>query len=255
MKGLKDRRVILTGGASGIGRAAALRLGAEGCVVGIFDLNLEGARATASQIVDAGGLAGAWGLDISDDLAVKNAVQEFEERHGAVEGLANIAGWDAVANFLDTDRALWDKLIKINLYGPLTMHHAVLRSMAARGFGRVINVSSDAGRVGSSGEAVYAACKGGVIAFTKTLAREMARKGITLNVLCPGPTDTPILQSFMGAGDAGIKIAEGLKRAIPLKRLGQPEDYAGMVAFLLSDEAEFMTGQVISISGGLTMHG
>ncbi|MBN9576639.1 MAG: SDR family oxidoreductase [Alicycliphilus denitrificans] len=255
MKGLKGRRVILTGGASGIGRAAALRLGAEGCVVGIFDLNGAGARETASSIVQAGGQAEAWQLDISDQPAVEAAHADFEQRFGPVEGLANIAGWDAVNNFLDTDRAFWDKVVRINLYGPLTMHHVVLKGMAARGFGRVANVASDAGRVGSSGEAVYSACKGGIIAFTKTMARELARQGVTLNALCPGPTDTPILQSFTGAGEAGAKIAEGLKRAIPLKRLGEPEDYAGMLALMLSDEAAFMTGQVLSISGGLTMHG
>lgn len=255
MKGLKGRRVIVTGGASGIGRAAALRLGAEGCVVGIFDLNLDGAQRTASDIVEAGGQAAAWKVDIADREAVEAAHAAFEQRFGPVEGLANVAGWDAVSNFLDTDRAFWDKVVAINLYGPLTMHHVVLKGMAVRGFGRVANVASDAGRVGSSGEAVYSACKGGIIAFTKTMARELARKGVTLNVLCPGPTDTPILQSFTGAGEAGAKIAESLKRAIPLKRLGQPEDYAGMLAFLLSDEADFMTGQVLSISGGLTMHG
>ncbi len=255
MKGLKDRRVILTGGASGIGRAAALRLGAEGCVVGIFDLNGEGATHTADSINEVGGRAAAWQLDISDLSAVESAHAEFEQRFGPVEGLANIAGWDAVSNFLNTDRAFWDKVVHINLYGPLTMHHVVLKGMAARGFGRVANVASDAGRVGSSGEAVYSACKGGIIAFTKTMARELARNGVTLNALCPGPTDTPILQSFTGAGEAGAKIAEGLKRAIPLKRLGEPEDYAGMLALMLSDEAAFMTGQVLSISGGLTMHG
>ncbi|MGV3492509.1 SDR family oxidoreductase [Pseudorhodoferax sp.] len=255
MKGLTGRRVILTGGASGIGRAAALRLGAEGCVVGIFDLNGAGAAETAQAIEAAGGSAASWALDISDYAAVQQAHDAFEARFGPVEGLANVAGWDAVRNFLDTDTAFWDKIVRINLYGPLTMHHVVLKGMAARGFGRVVNVASDAGRVGSSGEAVYSACKGGIIAFTKTMAREMARKGVTVNVLCPGPTDTPILQSFFGAGDAGAKIAEGLKSAIPLKRIGQPEDYAGMLAFLLSDEGAYMTGQTLSISGGLTMNG
>lgn len=255
MKGLAGRRVILTGGASGIGRAAALRLGAEGCVVGIFDLNADGAAQTVQAIAAAGGSAASWALDISDYAAVQQAHDAFEARFGPVEGLANVAGWDAVRNFLETDTAFWDKIVRINLYGPLTMHHVVLKGMAARGFGRVVNVASDAGRVGSSGEAVYSACKGGIIAFTKTMAREMARKGVTVNVLCPGPTDTPILQSFFGAGDAGAKIAEGLKSAIPLKRIGQPEDYAGMLAFLLSDEGAYMTGQTLSISGGLTMNG
>jgi 2-hydroxycyclohexanecarboxyl-CoA dehydrogenase len=135
------------------------------------------------------------------------------------------------------------------------MHHVVLKGMAARGFGRVANVASDAARVGSSGEAVYSACKGGIVSFTKAMAREMATKGVTLNALCPGPTDTAILQGIMGAGEAGAKLAESLKRAIPLKRIGQPDDYAGMLALLLSDEVAFMTGQVVSISGGLTMHG
>ncbi len=255
MKGLKGRRVLLTGGASGIGRAAALRLGTEGCTVGIFDLNGEGAAKTVHQIEQAGGTAASWALDIADYAAVQDAHDAFESRFGPVEGLANVAGWDAVKNFLDTDTAFWDKIVRINLYGPMTMHHVVLKGMAERGFGRVVNVASDAGRVGSSGEAVYSACKGGIIAFTKTMAREMARKNITVNVLCPGPTDTPILQSFFGAGEAGAKIAQGLKSAIPLKRLGEPEDYEGMLAFLLSDEAAFMTGQSLSISGGLTMHG
>jgi 2-hydroxycyclohexanecarboxyl-CoA dehydrogenase len=255
VQGLSNRTVILTGGASGIGRAAALRLGEEGCSVGIFDLNGAGARETAGMIESAGGRAAAWEVDISDFGAVQAAHDEFEARFGPVQALANIAGWDAVKTFLDTDPAFWDKVVRINLYGPLVMHHVVLKGMAARGFGRVVTISSDAGRVGSSGEAVYSACKGGVIAFTKTMAREMARKGVTLNVLCPGPTDTPILQSFMGAGEAGARIAEGLRNAIPMKRLGQPQDYAGMIAFLVSDEAAFMTGQAVSISGGLTMHG
>jgi 2-hydroxycyclohexanecarboxyl-CoA dehydrogenase len=255
VKGLDGRRVILTGGASGIGRAAAVRLGEEGCMVGVFDLNGKGASETVEEIVEAGGQAAAFEVDISDRDAVHAAHQAFEARFGPVEGLANVAGWDAVANFLDTDRAFWDKVVRINLYGPLVMHHVVLKGMAARGFGRVANVASDAARVGSSGEAVYSACKGGIVSFTKAMAREMATKGVTLNALCPGPTDTAILQGIMGAGEAGAKLAESLKRAIPLKRIGQPDDYAGMLALLLSDEVAFMTGQVVSISGGLTMHG
>jgi len=134
------------------------------------------------------------------------------------------------------------------------MNHVVLRGMAARGFGRVVHIASDAGRVGSSGEAVYSACKGGIIAFTKTVARELVGKGVILNTLCPGPTDTAILRSFLEGPD-GSRIAEGLKRAIPMKRLGVPEDYPGLVAFLLSDDAAYITGQTISVSGGLTMHG
>jgi 2-hydroxycyclohexanecarboxyl-CoA dehydrogenase len=242
MRGLSGRRVILTGGASGIGRAAALRLAQEGCVLGIFDLDEAGARATAAECSGAQ----AYRVDITDRAQIEAAVAAF----GPVEGLANVAGWDTPVEFLATDRALWDKVVQINLYGPLNMHHVVVRGMAERGFGRVVNVASDAGRVGSSGEAVYAACKGGIIAFTKTLARELARKGVTLNVVCPGPTDTPLFDNFRAASPS---IGDALARAIPLRRLGKPDDYAGMIAFLLSDDAEYITGQTISVSGGLTM--
>jgi 2-hydroxycyclohexanecarboxyl-CoA dehydrogenase len=248
MRGLDGKRVILTGGASGIGRAAALRLADEGCVLGLFDLNEAGARDTAAQC--AGGQAHAYGVDITDRDQIEAAVASFETECGPVQALANVAGWDTPRSFLDTDRALWDKVIQINLYGPLNMHHVVVRGMADRGFGRVVNVASDAGRVGSSGEAVYAACKGGIIAFTKTMARELARKGVTLNVICPGPTDTPLFDNFRAASPS---IGDALARAIPLRRLGEPDDYAGMIAFLLSDDAGYMTGQTISVSGGLTM--
>ena len=242
MRELSGRRVILTGGASGIGRATALRLAHEGCELGIFDLNEVGARETAAQC----GRAQAYRVDITDRDQIAAAVATF----GLAEGLANIAGWDTPVAFLDTDRTLWDKVVQINLYGALNMHHVVVRGMAERGFGRVVNVASDAGRVGSSGEAVYAACKGGIIAFTKTLARELARKGITLNVVCPGPTDTPLFDNFRAASPS---IGDALARAIPLRRLGKPDDYAGMIAFLLSDDAAYITGQTISVSGGLTM--
>jgi len=246
MRGLTGKRVILTGGASGIGRATALRLADEGCVLGIFDLNEAGARETAARCAGAQ----AYAVDITEREQIATAVASFEQTCGPVEGLANIAGWDTPVNFLDTDRALWDKVIQINLYGPLNMHHVVVRGMAERGFGRVVNIASDAGRVGSSGESVYAACKGGIIAFTKTLARELARKGVTLNVVCPGPTDTPLFENFRAASPS---IGDALARAIPLRRLGKPDDYAGMIAFLLSDDAAYMTGQTISVSGGLTM--
>jgi 2-hydroxycyclohexanecarboxyl-CoA dehydrogenase len=248
MRGLDGRRVVLTGGASGIGRAAALRLADEGCVLGIFDLDEAGARETAARC--AGGQARAYRVDITDRTGIEAAVAAFETASGPVQGLANIAGWDTPRDFLDTDRALWDRIIQINLYGSLNMHHVVVRGMAERGFGRVVNVASDAGRVGSSGEAVYAACKGGIIAFTKTLARELARKGVTLNTLCPGPTDTPLFDNFRATSPA---IGDALARAIPLRRIGEPDDYAGMIAFLLSDDAAYMTGQAISVSGGLTM--
>ena len=169
--------------------------------------------------------------------------------------LVNNAGWDKAAPFLASTPDLWKKLIDINLYGPINMHYAVLPRMVEKKRGRVVNIASDAGRVGSSGESVYSACKGGIIAFTKTLAREHARHNIQLNTVCPGPTDTPLLRSFAAEGEAGTKLIEGLTRAIPMKRLGQPTDYPGIVAFLASDDAAFITGQTISVSGGLTMNG
>jgi 2-hydroxycyclohexanecarboxyl-CoA dehydrogenase len=247
MRGLSGKRIILTGGASGIGRTAALRLAEEGCIVGIFDLNEAGAQETADLC--AGGQAMAFKVDIANRAQVKAAMDAFEQARGPTDGLANVAGWDTPIPFLDTDEDFWDKVININLRGPLVMHHVVVRGMAARGAGRVVNVASDAGRVGSSGEAVYSACKGGMIAFTKTMARELARKGVTLNALCPGPTDTPLFENFTN----GTNLGDALAKAIPLRRIGQPDDYAGMIAFLLSDDAAYMTGQAISVSGGLTM--
>ncbi|HEX2826239.1 MAG TPA: glucose 1-dehydrogenase [Burkholderiales bacterium] len=253
MKGLSGKAAIVTGAASGIGRAIAERLSLEGCVVGVFDLNADAADAAAGAIGSAGGRAYAHKVDISDLGAVQSAVKAFEERAGAIEILVNNAGWDKAAPFLGSTPDLWKKLIDINLYGPINLHYAVLPGMVQRKRGRVVNIASDAGRVGSSGESVYSACKGAIIALTKTLAREHARHNIQLNCVCPGPTDTPLLRSFAQDGDAGQKLIDGLTRAIPMKRLGQPTDYPGIVAFLASDDAAFITGQTISVSGGLTM--
>jgi 2-hydroxycyclohexanecarboxyl-CoA dehydrogenase len=227
-----------------------VRLAEEGCRVGVLDIDEAGAAETVRR---CGGGAWARRTDITDRANVETSVAAFEREVGPVDCLANVAGWDVMRNFVDTDVALWDKIIGINLYGPLHLHHVVLPGMIARGFGRVVNVSSDAGRVGSSGEAVYSACKGGIIAFTKTLAREVARKGVTLNVVCPGPTDTPLFDSVKAAFPEGAKIADAMARAVPLRRIGQPEDYPGAIAFLLSDDAAYITGQTISVSGGLTM--
>ena len=254
MRGLKDRTALVTGGANGIGAAIARRLAEEGCAVGILDLDAAAGEKLAGEIVAAGARASFHVVDIADYDAAARAVEAFESACGPVAFLVNNAGWDRAAAFLDTTPDFWRKIVAINLFGPLNMQHVVLRGMAARGFGRVVSVASDAGRVGSSGEAVYSACKGGVIALTKTLARELVSKGIILNTLCPGPTDTAILRSFLEGSD-GARIAEGLKRAIPMRRLGVPEDYPGIVAFLLSDDAAYITGQTISVSGGLTMHG
>ena len=255
MRGLKGKAAIVTGSGSGIGKAIAERLAAEGCTVGIFDMNAAAAEATASTIAAAGGKSHAHAVDISDLAAVQAGVKTFEQQAGPVEVLVNNAGWDKAMPFLASTPDLWKKLIDINLYGPINMHYAVLPGMVERKRGRVVSIASDAGRAGSSGESVYSACKGGVIAFTKTLAREHARHNIQLNAVCPGPTDTPLLRSFAEEGEAGAKLIDGLTRAIPMRRLGQPGDYPGIVAFLASDDAAFITGQTISVSGGLTMHG
>ena len=253
MRGLEHKFVIVTGGASGIGKAIALRLGEEGSRVGIFDRNEEGGQAVADEIRGKGGAAWAYKVDITDYELVAQTVASFEKAAGPVFGLVNNAGWDEAKPFIQTEPDFWKKVIDINLYGPLNLTHVVARRLAERGAGRVVSISSDAGRVGSSGEAVYSAAKGGIIAFMKTMAREFARKGVTFNTICPGPTDTPLLASIDASG--GGRLTEALANAIPMRRLAQPDDYPGMAAFLLSDDARFITGQTISVSGGLSMHG
>jgi 2-hydroxycyclohexanecarboxyl-CoA dehydrogenase len=254
MRGLKDRTVVVTGGANGIGAAIVRRLAEEGCAVGILDLDATSGEKLVDEIKAGGGRASLFAVDITGYDAVSRAIESVEAAIGPVAFLVNNAGWDRAVSFLDSTPDFWRKVVDINLFGPLNVNHVVLRGMAARGFGRVVNIASDAGRVGSSGEAVYSACKGGIIAFTKTIARELVGKGVIVNTICPGPTDTAILRSFLDGPD-GTRIAEGLKRAIPMRRLGVPEDYPGLVAFLLSDDAGYITGQTISVSGGLTMHG
>ena len=246
MKGLRGKAVLVTGGGGAIGSAICRRFAEEGAKVLVADKD-EGSASKVAQSIHAQALV----FDISDYAAAKRAVASCGEIHV----LVNNAGWDRFQNFLDTDPAEWEQLIAINLRGPLNMHHLVLPQMAARGSGRVVNISSDAARVGSSGESVYSACKGGILSLTKTLARELARKGVTVNAVCPGPTDTPILRGFLGEGEAGQKVYDALVRAIPQKRVGRPDDVPGIVAFLASDEAAYITGQVISVSGGLTMAG
>jgi len=255
MRGLDGKNVIVTGGGGAIGGAICRRFAGYGARVGVLDKNLDGAQRIVGEIRGSGGRAEAMAVDIADHAAVKKAVTAFETDVGPTDILINNAGWDRFANFIDTTPELWDQLIAINLRGPLNMTHAVLRGMVDRGYGRVVNIASDAGRVGSSQEAVYSACKGGIIAFTKTVAREVARKGVTLNAVCPGPTDTPLLAAVAGADERGQRVRAALINAIPMKRVGQPEDIPGSVCFLASDDASFITGQTISVSGGLTMHG
>jgi 2-hydroxycyclohexanecarboxyl-CoA dehydrogenase len=255
MRGLSGKSVIVTGGGGAIGGAICRRFAGYGAKVGVFDKNLDGANKVANEIRENGGKAFVSGVDIADYDAVGNAILHFETEIGPTDVLVNNAGWDRFANFVDTTPDLWDQLIAVNLRGPLNMSHFVLKGMVARSQGRIVNIASDAGRVGSSQEAVYSACKGGIIAFTKTVAREVARRGITLNTVCPGPTDTPLLAAVAGADERGQKVRAALVGAIPMKRVGQPEDIPGAVCFLASDDAAFITGQTLSVSGGLTMHG
>lgn len=255
MRGLDKKVAIVTGGGGAIGRAICQRFAEEGSVVGVFDINEEAANETAGLIETSGGTASVQRVDITDYDAVATAARAFEKTAGPADILVNNAGWDRLANFLDTEPSFWNQIIAINLLGALNMHHTLVPGMVERGGGKVINIASDAGRVGSSGEAVYSACKGGVIAFTKTLARELARKGVCCNAVAPGPVDTPLLRSMTPDGDLDSGLGKAFQRAIPMKRLGEPDDIPGIVAFLASDDANFITGQVISVSGGLTMHG
>ena len=248
---LTERVAIVTGGASGIGRAIAQALGAEGARVAILDLNEAGARETAEALRAAGGEASAIRSDVTAGREVEAAVATVVSRYGAIHILVNNAGWDRPIPFLETDEAFWDKILALNLKAYFHMARVVLPHMIRQGGGKVVAIASDAGRVGSTGEAVYSAAKGGVIAFTKTLAREMARHRINVNCVCPGPSDTPLFQTEFAAGKPGL--GDALRKAIPWGRLGTPEDVAGAVVFLASDEAGFITGQTLSVSGGLTM--
>jgi 2-hydroxycyclohexanecarboxyl-CoA dehydrogenase len=255
MRGLKDKVAVITGAAGGIGRALVRRFCEEGAQVVGLDLNTGGLEEVAVELKEFGNQLTLLTLDITDHAAVTATIRQVHAERGRIDVLVNNAGWDVAMQFVETTPEFWDKVIAINLRGPLNLQHAVVPLMVEAGGGKIINIASDAGRVGSSGESVYSACKGGIIAFSKTLARETARKDVRVNVVCPGPTDTALLRSFTGEGEYGQKVFDGLKRAIPLKRLGQPEDIPGAVAFLASEDANFITGQVISVSGGLTMHG
>jgi len=247
MRGLKDKVVFVTGAGSGIGRAIAIRLASEGARVAVTDLVESAAQSTAKEI---GQSAAAIAVDVTSPDSVRKGMEETARQLGPIDVLVNVAGWDKVESFLKSQEETWEKVIAINLKGVLNCVKAVLPGMIERGRGRIVSISSDAGRVGSSGEAVYSAAKAGIIGFSKTVAREVARHQIGVNVVCPGPTDTPLLKTIQ---EVNPKLQEALKRAIPFGRLAQPEDIAPAVAFLASDDASYITGQVLSVSGGLTM--
>ena len=255
MQRFQGKTVIVTGGGGGIGGATCRRFAQEGAQVAVFDRNLAGAEKIAAEIHASGGVAQAFRCDITSRSDINACVAATESSLGPIEVLVNNAGWDVFKPFTKTEPAEWDQLIAINLTGALHMHHAVLPLMATRKRGRIVNVSSDAARVGSSGEAVYAACKGGLVAFSKTIAREHARHGITVNVVCPGPTDTALFADYKAGASNPEKLLEAFERSIPLGRIGLPGDLPGAILFFASDDAGYVTGQVLSVSGGLTMHG
>ncbi|QJY48248.1 SDR family NAD(P)-dependent oxidoreductase [Pseudonocardia broussonetiae] len=248
-----SRTALVTGGAQGIGQGISTTLAAQGFRVAVVDRNLEPAQATAAAITEAGGTAIAVHADVTDTGSVQDAVKAVTAELGPVEIAVNNAGWDDFMNFVDTTEEFWDKVLDINFKGMLRVCHTVVPGMLERGFGRIVNIGSDAGRVGSSLEAVYSGAKGGTIAFTKTLAREIASAGLTANTVCPGPTDTPMLRAYADSSPDGAKVLAGMTRGVPMKRLAQPADVAVAVAFFASDAAGYITGQTLSVSGGLTM--
>ncbi len=248
---LHGKTAMVTGAGRGIGAAIAAALADGGAAVAVCDVDGESAAKTAAGLAERhGGRAVGVPVDIADSAAVRAAVSRAESELGPVNILVNNAGIDVIELFVDSVEETWDRIIAVNLRGTITVTRAVLDGMIERGSGRIIHIASDAGRVGSSGEVVYSATKGGIIAFGKALAREVAQYGITVNSVCPGPTDTELLGQVAAYSQ---KLRDGLARAIPLRRVGQPADVAAAVAFLASDEAAYITGQTLSVSGGLTM--
>ena len=248
-----QRVALVSGGARGIGAAIARRLAADGMPTVIADIRQEGAQATADRIVAEGARAMAVGMDIRSAESVADGIAVARDAFGEIDILVNVAGWDELKPFVETDEEFWQEVLEINFKGGLRLTRALLPSMIERRWGRVINISSDAGRVGSSLESVYAGAKGAIISFTKTIARETARMGVTANVVCPGPTDTEMLQDVAAAHPDADKVLERLARAVPMKRLGRPEDVAAAVRFFAGEDAGYITGQTLSVSGGLTM--
>ena len=249
---LKDKVAIVTGAALGIGRAIATRLVSEGAKVAIADIDVEGAERTAFELSSSSANVIAVKLDVTRLQDAIDGADYVERELGPIDILVNNAGWDKLEPFLESTPETWDKVIAINYRGVLNLCKAIAPRMQQRKHGKIVSISSDAGRVGSTGEAVYAGCKAAIIGFSKTLARELARHGINVNVVCPGPTQTALLKEAM-AGREGV--LDAMAKGIPFRRLGQPEDLAGAVAFFASSDSDYATGQVISISGGLTMAG
>ncbi len=248
-----QRVALVTGGARGIGAAIARGLAQDGMPTVIADIRTQPARANAQKIIDAGGRALALDVDVRSPESVAAGVEAARAEFGEIDVLVNVAGWDELKPFVESDEEFWQEVLEVNFKGGLRFTRALLPGMIERRWGRIVNISSDAGRVGSSLESVYAGAKGAIISFTKTVARETARMGVTANIVCPGPTDTEMLRDVAQAHPDADKVLERLARAVPMKRLGQPEDVAAAVRFFASESAGYITGQTLSVSGGLTM--
>lgn len=247
---MTERIALVTGGAQGIGRGISEALAATGVRVAVADLDLGAAEETA------GALDGALPVevDVTRTDSVQAAIRRVHDELGPIDIVANNVGWDDLMPFLETDEDFWDRILDINFKGALRVTQAVVPGMVERGWGRVVNIGSDAGRVGSSLESVYSGAKGGIIAFTKTLAREVARKGVTANTVCPGPTDTPALRAIAGRGGGDAEsVIDSMVKGVPMRRAAQPADIGAAVAFFASEGAGYITGQTLSVSGGLTM--
>ena len=245
----ENKVAVVTGAGSGIGRATALALAREGAHVIVADIDPAGGEATADAIRQQAGQAAFMPVDMTDPASIRAFAAAVQAQCGAVDVLVNAAGWGRTAPFVEGTPEFWDKLVALNFVGPMQLTKALLPAMMERGSGRIVNIASDAGRVGSLGETVYSAAKGGLIAFTKSLARETARHGIKVNCVCPGPTDTPLLAAVPETH------LEAFKKAIPMRRFAKPAEIADAVVFFASDRASYVTGQVLSVSGGLTMAG
>jgi 2-hydroxycyclohexanecarboxyl-CoA dehydrogenase len=256
MRGLDQRTAFVTGAGGGFGRAIAVRLAEEGATVIANDVDEQRAAETVAAVKDVGGTATTAIADVTDMDSVAAAVDDVWDEYGPIDVLVNNAGWDRIEWFLDQDPEVWDRIIDINFRGQINCARVVCERMVAEGVsGSVVAVASDAARVGSSGEAVYAGTKGGIVSFTKTLARELARNDINCNVVAPGPADTPLTREMREETDLAETILGAMSDQIPLGRMTEPEDVAGAVAYFASDDAAFVTGQVLSVSGGLTMSG
>lgn len=246
---LQGKKIIVTGAASGIGAAVAQKFAEAGATVVVADVQADKGETCAATLRAAGRDAHFMQVDLTNAESVARFAEDVQNRFGAVDVLVNGAGWGKAHPFLEGTPDMWDRIINLNFVGPMWLTKALLPKMIERAGGKIINIASDAGRVGSMGETVYSGTKGGLIAFTKSLAREVARYQINVNCVCPGPTDTPLMAAVPE------KLTEALKKAIPFRRLGQPDEVADAVVFFADDTAKYVTGQVLSVSGGLTMAG